>query len=126
MSKILIIEDNEEIRDNLEEFLELKDYEVISANNGKKGVERLQEELPDLILCDVAMPEKNGYEVLDFVRSNPVTVDIPFVFITASAEERDIAMGKMAGADDYLAKPFPTSILFSTIERLLRENKTPK
>ncbi len=121
MSKILIIEDNLEIRDNLEEFLELSNYEVISADNGQKGIERIQKDRPDLILCDVAMPKQNGYEVLDHVRSNPITATIPFVFISASAEQRDIAMGKMAGADDYLTKPFPISKLVASIEKLLPE-----
>ncbi|MEZ4954129.1 MAG: response regulator [Saprospiraceae bacterium] len=123
MRKILIIEDNQDIRDNLEEILELQDYVVHLAENGEKGIASIQEIKPDLILCDVAMPQKNGYEVLDHVRSNPLTVATPFIFITASAEERDIAMGKMAGADDYLAKPFPSSKLIASISRLLNEDR---
>lgn len=123
MSKILIIEDNLDIRDNLEEILQLQQFIVTSADNGEKGIASIQEDKPDLILCDVAMPQKNGYEVLSHVRSNPATATIPFIFITASAEERDIAMGKMAGADDYLAKPFPASKLFESIARLLNENR---
>lgn len=123
MSKILIIEDNLDIREGLEEILELRHFVVNSANNGETGIARIQEDKPDLILCDVAMPRKNGYEVLEYVRSNPATATIPFIFITASAEERDIAMGKMAGADDYLAKPFPSSKLFESIARLLNENR---
>jgi CheY-like chemotaxis protein len=123
MRKILIIEDNLDIRDNLEEILELQDYVVYLAENGENGIASIQEVKPDLILCDVAMPRKNGYEVLDHVRSNPLTAAIPFIFITASAEERDIAMGKMAGADDYLSKPFPSSKLIASISRLLNENR---
>ncbi len=124
MSKILLIEDNDEIRENLEEFLELQNFNVRIAENGKKGVEKMQEELPDIILCDVAMPEKDGYEVLEYVRSNPTTSTIPFIFITASAEEKDIAMGKMAGADDYFAKPFLASNLVASIKKLISDKSS--
>ena len=126
MSKILLIEDNRDIRDNLGEFLELSNYQVVSANNGREGIERIQEVMPDLILCDIAMPEMDGYQVLEHIRSKATTAKIPFVFITSSAQKQDIEKGRLAGADAYLPKPFPTRKLVDTIERLLEENMIPK
>ena len=106
MSKVLIIEDQEEIRENLSELLELSDFEVITAPNGKNGFDRLQADKPDIVLCDVAMPVMGGYEVLRQAKNNAKTTDIPFVFISASAQDADIRAGKMAGANAYLTKPF--------------------
>lgn len=123
MSKILIIEDQEEIRENLTELLELSDFTVITAVNGKNGIETIYEEVPDIILCDVSMPIMNGYEVLKRVRSNSKTDDTPFVFISASAQDADIRAGKMAGADAYLTKPFSSQKLIETVKELLK-NKT--
>lgn len=124
MKKILVIEDNAEIRENLEEILELSDYKVITAINGALGIDLALQEQPQLILCDIAMPKKNGYEVLETLKDYLSNHNIPFVFLTASAEERDIAQGKAAGASAYFTKPFDMEKLLSTIGHLLSEKVT--
>lgn len=88
MKRILVIEDNQEIRENLIEILELEEYFVLSANEGRSGFEIVITELPNLILCDVMMPQMDGHQVLDAVKTNPLTKNIPFIFITSSKEKR--------------------------------------
>ncbi len=117
MRKVLLIEDNQNIRENIEELLELSNYEVMTANNGQEGVEAIQSRKPDLILCDVHMPKMNGYQVLEYVKSKPT--EIPFVFITSSSQEKDIKKGVLSGADSYLIKPFEIEDLQNTIIKLL-------
>ncbi|MEO1260862.1 MAG: response regulator [Bacteroidota bacterium] len=119
MSKVLIIEDQEEIRENLSELLEISDFDVITAVNGQNGLQQIQSELPDIILCDISMPVMDGYEVLKQVRNNVQTKKTPFVFISASAQDADIMAGKIAGADAYLTKPFSLQKLINTIELLV-------
>ena len=119
MSKILIIEDNQGIRENLEELLELSNYKVILAKNGKEGIKQIHEVKPDLILCDIAMPKLNGFQVLEYVRTTVVPVHIPFIFITSSTQKQDIKAGKLAGADAYLTKPFSKEALFLIIEKYI-------
>ena len=119
MKTILIIEDNTDIRENLEEILELDNYLVVSAPNGKIGIEKALVGNPDLIVCDIAMPIKNGYEVFAAIQLPPLTHKIPFIFLTASAQEREIAMGKISGADAYMTKPFQGDELLSTIKNIL-------
>ncbi|MCB0644427.1 MAG: response regulator, partial [Phaeodactylibacter sp.] len=97
MKKILVIEDNEDVRENLEEILELSNYEVYLAENGKKGVELALTHQPDLILCDVMMPELDGYGVLHILGKKPATSDIPFIFLTAKAEKSDFRKGMNLG-----------------------------
>ncbi len=122
--KILIIEDNEDIRDSSVEILELADYEVLQADNGKIGVELAQRHLPDIILCDIMMPELDGYGVLYLLSKNPETANIPFIFLTAKAERADMRKGMEMGADDYLTKPFDDIELLNTIEsRFLKKDK---
>ena len=116
MKKILVIEDNTEVRENIEEILELSDYQVISAENGKIGVEKALKETPDLILCDVMMPELDGFGVLHILAKKPATADIPFIFLTAKAEKSDFRKGMNLGADDYITKPFTEDELISAIE----------
>lgn len=120
MYKILVIEDNELIRDNIEELLELSNYRVVTASNGQKGLVQIQTELPDLILCDIDMPKMNGYQFLEHVKSNPKTAIIPFVFITSSAQKEDIEKGLISGADSYLTKPFTIEDLTTTLEKCLK------
>ena len=103
---LLIIEDNEDIRESTAEILELAGYTVLKAENGKKGVELAQAHLPDLILCDIMMPELDGYGVLYLLNKNPETATIPFIFLTAKTERVDMRKGMEMGADDYLTKPF--------------------
>ncbi|MGY0040715.1 response regulator transcription factor [Pedobacter sp. NJ-S-72] len=114
--RILIIEDNDDIRESTAEILELADYEVFQADNGKKGVETAHSHLPDLILCDIMMPELDGYGVLYLLNKNPETAAIPFIFLTAKAERMDMRKGMEMGADDYLVKPFDDVELLNAIE----------
>jgi CRP-like cAMP-binding protein len=121
MKKIAIIEDNAEMRENIEEILTLADYEVCSAENGKLGVELVKRELPDLIICDIMMPELDGYGVLYYLSKIPNTSGIPFIFLTAKTERSDMRKGMNMGADDYIAKPFDEMELLSAIESRLKK-----
>ncbi|HEX8023711.1 response regulator, partial [Mucilaginibacter sp.] len=119
--KILIIEDNTDIRENVVEILELAGYTVFESDNGKTGVELAVKNLPDVILCDIMMPELDGYGVLYMLNKNPETATIPFIFLTAKAERIDQRKGMEMGADDYLTKPFDDIELLSAIESRLRK-----
>lgn len=121
MKKILIIEDNLEIRENIGEILELADYSVLLAENGKRGVEMATKEQPDLIICDIMMPELDGYGVLHILSKKESTAAIPFIFLTAKAEKSDLRKGMGLGADDYLTKPFDDTELLDSIESRLRK-----
>lgn len=122
MKKILLIEDNVEVRENAAEILTLANYEVTTAKNGKEGAELAQKLLPDLIVCDIMMPELDGYGVLHILNKKPETARIPFIFLTAKAEKTDIRKGMNLGADDYLTKPFDDTDLLNAIEVRLRKN----
>lgn len=122
MKKILLIEDNVEVRENAAEILTLANYEVTTAKNGKEGAELAQKLLPDLIVCDIMMPELDGYGVLHILNKKPETARIPFIFLTAKAEKNDIRKGMNLGADDYLTKPFDDTDLLNAIEVRLRKN----
>ena len=121
MSTVLVIEDNNEIRENIVEILELADYEVVVAKNGKQGVEIALINLPDIILCDIMMPELDGYGVLYLLNKNPETTNIPFIFITSKSERLDLRKGMEMGADDYLTKPFGRLELLNAIEIRLKK-----
>jgi DNA-binding response OmpR family regulator len=122
MKKILLIEDNLEVRENTSEILSLANYNVVTAENGKVGVELAQKENPDLIICDIMMPELDGYGVLHILSKNEQTATIPFIFLTAKTEKTDIRKGMNLGADDYLTKPFDDTDLLNAIEARLRKN----
>ena len=122
MATVLVIEDEAPIRENLERFLALEGYAVESAENGARGMERIRTRRPDLILCDVMMPVKTGFEVLAELRRDPLLARIPFVFITASAEKEDISKGLDLGAADYVTKPFNLSELAALVRRRLKED----
>lgn len=122
MKKILIIEDNLEVRENLAEILELSNYEAVTAENGKIGVQKALTDTPDLILCDVMMPELDGYGVLNILGKKPKTAEIPFIFLTAKAERSDFRKGMNLGADDYITKPFDQSELLDVIERRIKKS----
>jgi CRP-like cAMP-binding protein/CheY-like chemotaxis protein len=124
--KVLIIEDNNDIRENVVEILELAGYQVFDANNGKKGVEIALKEIPDIILCDIMMPELDGYGVLYMLNKNPDTAAIPFIFLTAKAERLDLRKGMEMGADDYLTKPFDDMDLLNSIESRLKKKEIQK
>jgi DNA-binding response OmpR family regulator len=122
MKKILLIEDNAEVRENTSEILSLANYDVTTAENGKIGVEYAQRDLPDLIICDIMMPELDGFGVLHILSKNEKTSRIPFIFLTAKTEKSDIRKGMNLGADDYLTKPFDDTDLLNAIEARLRKS----
>lgn len=122
-NKILIIEDNEDVRENLSEILTLSGYDTITAANGKDGVEHALKDHPDLILCDIMMPILDGYGVLRILSRNPATSNIPFIFLTAKTEMIDMRRGMTLGADDYITKPFDDVELLDSIEVRLNKKK---
>jgi YesN/AraC family two-component response regulator len=113
MKKILVIEDEAQSRDLFLECLKAKGFYTIGAENGLFGVQRAQEQLPDLVICDIVMPELDGYGVLTTLRQNPVTAIIPFIFLTGNGTKAELRKGMELGANDYLTKP-------CTLEELLR------
>ncbi|MBC1241083.1 EAL domain-containing response regulator [Nostoc sp. 2RC] len=126
MPKILIIEDEESVRENILDLLEAEDFETIAAANGKIGLDLAISEVPDLILCDMMMPEIDGYQVLTALRQNPITATIPFIFLTAKSAKSDFRRGMDLGADDYITKPFTRAELLSAIMNRLEKYATLK
>ena len=126
MRTILIIEDNEDIRENVAEILTLSDYNVLTAANGKEGIEVAQKHKPDLIICDIMMPGVDGYGVLHVLHKDPQTQDIPFIFLTSKSERSDFRAAMEMGADDYITKPFAGNELLNAIESRLRKNEVIK
>lgn len=123
MHKVLIIEDNEPIRENLCEILELADYETHAASDGKEGIQLAYQVKPDLILCDVMMPKLDGFGVLKILKENKNTTDIPFIFLTAKGEKEDFRKGMTLGADDYIPKPFDDVELLETVKYRIERSK---
>ena len=121
MRSILVIDDNKDIRENTAEILELAGYKAFTAENGKKGVEAALREKPDVIVCDIMMPELDGYGVLHLLRKNPDAQNIPFIFLTAKTERSDFRKGMEMGADDYVTKPFDGIELLNAIEMRLKK-----
>ncbi len=121
MKKILLIEDNPAIRENTEEIISLANYEVLSAANGKIGIELALQHKPDLIVCDIMMPELDGYGVLHILSKDPEMASIPFIFLTAKTEMTDIRRGMLLGADDYVTKPFDSTELLNAIDIRLKK-----
>ncbi|TKC62124.1 response regulator [Pedobacter hiemivivus] len=124
--KILIIEDHDGIRGNIVEILEMAKYTVFEADNGKVGVEMALKHIPDIILCDIMMPELDGYGVLYMLNRYVETASIPFIFLTAKAEHNDLRKGMEMGADDYLTKPFDDIELLNAIDVRLRKQAYQK
>ncbi len=123
MKTILIIEDNRDVRENTAEILELANYKVLQAENGKTGVEIAQQKKPDLIICDIMMPVLDGYGVIHLLNKSPVTAGIPFIFLTAKSERSDLRKGMEMGADDYITKPFSDIELLNAVESRLKKNE---
>jgi len=121
MKKILLIEDNDDIRDNTAEILELSNYKVIVAENGKIGVEKALEHNPDLIICDIMMPVLDGYGVLHAVHRNETIKNTPFIFLTAKSERSDFRKGMESGANDYISKPFSGTELLDAVDSQLKK-----
>ncbi len=126
MAKILLIEDDVDVIDNLQEILSLNEYDVISAPDGKHGIAKAIEESPDLIICDVIMPEVSGYDVLRTLRADPSTFAIPFLFLTAKSEKSDIRFGMELGADDYITKPFSIDEILRAVRLRLEKHTSLK
>jgi CRP-like cAMP-binding protein len=122
MAKIVVIEDHADMRENICEILELANYKVLAAADGKAGVELVRKELPDLVLCDIMMPELDGYGVLYFLSKHSETASIPFIFLSAKSEKEDFRRGMLMGADDYLTKPFKEIELLDAIETRLKRS----
>jgi len=122
--KILVIEDEKSVQANIIKLLQFEDFDVIGAENGYVGVQMAKEQLPDLILCDIMMPELDGYGVRHTLCQNPVTATIPFVFLSAKADKADIRLGMALGADDYLIKPFTRDELLQAIFARLDKQAT--
>ena len=120
---ILVIDDNNDIRENTAEILELAGYKTLTAENGKKGVEAATKGKPDLIVCDIMMPELDGYGVLHLLRKHSDTQNIPFIFLTAKTERSDFRKGMEMGADDYVTKPFEDIELLNAIEVRLKKSE---
>jgi len=123
MTKILVIEDELPIRSKIETILEYEGYDVLGAGDGVEGVKLAQAEIPDLVICDVLMPEMNGYGALSALRSNADTAAIPVIFLTAAASRADMRKGMELGADDYITKPYTVDELLTAVRtRLLRRD----
>ncbi|HXS55319.1 MAG TPA: response regulator [Hanamia sp.] len=123
MIKILLVEDNNEIRENTAEILELASYKVNTASNGKEGYESAVREQPDLIVCDIMMPVLDGYGLLHLITKNENLKSVPFIFLTAKTERGDLRKGMEMGADDYITKPFTDIELLNAIESRLQKAK---
>ena len=121
MKKILLIEDNDDIRNNTAEILELSNYQVILAANGKIGIEQAIKHVPDLIICDIMMPVLDGYGVFHAVHKNEAIKNTPFIFLTALTERSDLRKGMELGADDYITKPFSGTELLNAVDSRLKK-----
>jgi DNA-binding NarL/FixJ family response regulator len=120
VKRILVIEDDARLRSQCVELLRLEGYEVIEARNGREGIECARREQPDLVLCDITMPEVNGHRVLETLRAEPRTANLPFVFLTGWSEREDVRTGMNLGADDYLVKPIVPEELFASVRARLQ------
>ncbi|PAW66480.1 MAG: DNA-binding response regulator [Opitutia bacterium Tous-C1TDCM] len=120
MKRILVIDDDARLRAHYTELLRLEGYEIIEARNGREGVARAKADAPDLVICDITMPEMNGHRVLETLRGEPKTAHLPFVFLTGWSEQEDIRTGMNLGADDYLTKPVVPDELLAAVRARLR------
>ncbi len=120
VKRILVIDDDAKLRQHYKELLRLEGYDVTEARNGREGVELARAQVPDLVLCDITMPEMNGHRVLETLRSEPRTAHVPFVFLTGWSEQGDVRTGMNLGADDYLTKPVVPDELSAAIRARLR------
>jgi CheY-like chemotaxis protein len=121
MTKVLVIEDDEVLRESILDILGTRNFDVIGAEDGRRGLELAKEFVPDLILCDVRMPKLNGYEVLQAIRQDPKTAAIPLIFLTAETIQNVVGKGQNLGANGYLIKPFSTADLLEAINQGQRD-----
>ena len=122
MKKVLLIEDNQDVRENTAEILQLANYQVATAENGLEGVKKAKQFIPDIVVCDIMMPEMDGYGVLEQLGKNSATASTPFIFLTAKTARADMRLGMNMGADDYLTKPFEEKELLEAIDCRLQKN----
>ncbi|MFN8297845.1 MAG: response regulator [Chitinophagales bacterium] len=120
MNRILVIEDNMAIRENTEELLLLYNYQVITASNGAEGMQKISQSYPDIVLCDIMMPELNGIEVLKRTKQNTATAKIPFIFLSAAVSNEFLSSALPYRPDAWLEKPFTERSLISTIQHVLK------
>jgi DNA-binding NarL/FixJ family response regulator len=123
MNKILIIEDQPQMRRNLAFILEMEKFAVLAAENGRQGIQFAREQIPDLIISDVMMPEQDGYSVLQAVRAHKPTANVPFIFLTAKGDKSDVRQGMNLGADDYLVKPVSRDDLLAAVQSRLERQR---
>ncbi len=123
MKTVLIIEDQAQMRRNLETILRMEGYETKTAATGDEGIAAAEEELPDLILCDIMMPGSDGFHVLKALRCSKPTASIPFIFLTAKGEKTDLRAGMNLGADDYLVKPVARLELLRAVSARLERQR---
>jgi CheY-like chemotaxis protein len=121
MTKVLVIEDDEVLRESILDILKTRNFDVIGAEDGLRGLQLAQEFVPDLILCDVRMPKLDGYEVLQAIRQDPKTAAIPLIFLTAETIQNVVGKGQSLGANGYLIKPFSTAELLEAINQGQRD-----
>jgi DNA-binding response OmpR family regulator len=126
MTKILIVEDNQNIKQSILDLLNAQGFEAYSACNGNEGIEVAKKVIPDLIICDVIMPSKSGFDVIKELSIDSSTSLIPFIFLSAKAEKDDVKEGLKLGADDYITKPFRLGELLKVINSKLKKSKTLK
>jgi two-component system, sensor histidine kinase and response regulator len=122
MTTILVIEDEHDVRENLQEILEMEDFNVLTAENGKIGLQIAIDRQPNLIICDVMMPELDGYGVISSLRQNPLTIKTPFIFLSAKSTDEDREKGLKLGANDYLTKPFTPKQICKAIDAMQIES----
>jgi DNA-binding response OmpR family regulator len=124
-SKILVIEDTHSLREVIVDILTFEGMQVIEAENGQVGIDKAKEHIPDLILCDIMMPIKDGYQVFDELSQNIDLKDIPFIFLSAKTNSENVLEGMVLGADDYITKPFESDLLISSIKNKLEKKEAP-
>lgn len=130
MSSVLIIEDDAYYRNSIKLILEMEGYDVHTAENGSIGINKIVENRPDLIICDIIMPHFDGHSVLEYIKNNSDIADIPFIFVSALSERTDVRRGMSEGADDYLTKPFSAEELIAAVSgrlqriEMLRANRS--
>jgi YesN/AraC family two-component response regulator len=126
MTKVLVIEDEAQTREIFLDCLETEGFNGIEAKNGRIGVQKAQSQSPDLVVCDILLPELNGYDVLETLRQDPMTATIPFIFLTGKVSKAELRMGMQLGADDYLTKPSTAEEFLAAIATQLEKRETLK
>ncbi len=121
VKRILLIEDNHSLREEIVNVLELEGFDVTTAENGRVGIERLHQEIPDLVLCDLMMPDMDGYETLKAIRGHPATARLPVILLTARDDDTCRTKGTELGADDYVTKPFRIPDLLRALEAVTKK-----